>query len=225
MVRDKAISDAESIKLQDALATVGGKTTKVSDQTIGSSLGSQLKNKAILAFTLAFLAQWIYLAFRFRWTFGISAVVGVAHDVVLVVGLFAWLEKPIDSIFLAAAMTIVGLSVNDTVVVFDRVRETWQNSSPPETFLNLANKACLQTVPRTVNTTMGALFILGALAVFGGDTLRNFSVALMVGLLIGVYSSVFLATPLVTELQQKWPMPRAKKVKKSRSADDVGAVV
>ncbi len=225
VVRAKAISDTEATEIEKALSTVGGDTSKVSDQTMGSSLGSQLKNKAILAFTLAFLAQWLYLGIRFKWTFGIAAVLAMAHDVVLVVGLFAWLGKPIDSIFLAATMTIVGLSVNDTVVVFDRVRETWQGSSPPETFNNLANKACLQTVPRTVNTTMGALFILGALAIFGGDSLRNFSVALLVGLLIGAYSSVFMATPLVTVLQQKWPLERAKKVRKQRDANDAGAVV
>ena len=106
----------------------------------------------------------------------------MAHDVVLVVGLFAWLDKPIDGIFLAAAMTIVGLSVNDTVVVFDRVRERWYGSEPEDEFNDLANKAAVETVPRTVNTGLGAMFILAALAFLGGDSLQDFAIALLVGL-------------------------------------------
>ena len=119
----------------------------------------------------------------------------MAHDVLLVVGLFAWLDKPIDGIFLAAAMTIIGLSVNDTVVVFDRVRERWYGSRPEEKFNDLANKAAVETVPRTVNTGLGAMFILAALAILGGDSLQDFAIALLVGLVVGTYSSVFTGHP------------------------------
>ena len=149
----------------------------------------------------------------------------MAHDVVLVVGLFAWLDKPIDGIFLAAAMTIVGLSVNDTVVVFDRVRERWYGSQPEEKFNDLANKAAVETVPRTVNTGLGAMFILAALAILGGDSLQDFAIALLVGLIVGTYSSVFLATPILTYFQEKWPMSRVKKEKVERAPEDSGAVV
>ncbi len=120
-----SISNDEEQKIEAELAKVGGDVTKVDDQTIGASLGKELRNNALIAFGIAFLAQLLYLAVRFKWTFGVSAVLSMAHDVLLVVGLFAWLHKPIDGIFLAAAMTIVGLSVNDTVVVFDRIRERW----------------------------------------------------------------------------------------------------
>ena len=106
----------------------------------------------------------------------------MAHDVLIVVGLFAWLQKPIDGIFLAAAMTIIGLSVNDTVVVFDRIRERWRGSKPGELFRDMANKAAVETLPRTVNTGLGTMFILAALAVLGGDSLRDFAIALLVGL-------------------------------------------
>ncbi len=147
------------------------------------------------------------------------------HDVVIVTGVFAWLDKPIDGIFLAAALTIVGLSVNDTVVVFDRVRERWQGSRPEQTFMALANKACVETMPRTVNTGLGAMFILAALAVLGGDSLRDFAIALLLGLVIGTYSSVFTATPLVTYLQERWPMSRADEGKRPRDAEDSGAVI
>ena len=149
------------------------------------------------------LAQLLYLAVRFKWTFGVAAVVAMAHDVVLVVGLFAWLQKPIDGIFLAAAMTIIGLSVNDTVVVFDRIRERWFGSRPDEDFKSIANTASIETMPRTVNTGLGTMFILAALAILGGDSLRDFAIALLVGLVVGTYSSVFTATPMLTYFQRE----------------------
>ena len=224
-VRTGEISNEEEQRIEDELAAVGGAVDKIDDQQIGASLGEELRNNALIAFGVAFLAQLLYLAIRFKWTFGVSAVIAMAHDVVLVVGLFAWLEKPIDGIFLAAAMTIVGLSVNDTVVVFDRVRERWFGSKPEETFNDLANKAAVETVPRTVNTGLGAMFILAALAILGGDSLRDFAIALLVGLVVGTYSSVFLATPILTYFQEKWPMSRVKREKVERTPEDSGAVV
>jgi SecD/SecF fusion protein len=224
-VRTGDISNDEEQRIEDALAVDGGQVDKIDDQRISASLGEQLRNNALIAFGVAFLAQLLYLAIRFKWTFGVAAVLAMAHDVVLVVGIFAWLEKPIDGIFLAAAMTIVGLSVNDTVVVFDRVRERWFGSSPDEEFNALANKAAVETVPRTVNTGLGSMFILGALAVLGGDSLRDFSIALLIGLIVGTYSSVFTATPMLTYFQEKWPLGRVKKEKVVRAPEDSGAVV
>ena len=224
-IRTSEISDEEEDRIEQALAEVGGDVTKEDDQQIGASLGEELRNKALIAFGVAFLVQLLYLAIRFKWTFGVSAVAAMFHDVILVVGLFAWLQKPIDGVFLAAAMTIIGLSVNDTVVVFDRVRERWYGSRPNDSFDELANKAAVETIPRTVNTGMGTIFILAALAVLGGDSLQDFAVALLVGLIVGTYSSIFTATPLVTYFQEKWPMSRVQKVKKERDPTDSGAVV
>ena len=197
------------------LAEIGGEVTQEDDQQIGASLGEELRDKALLAFGIALLAQMIYLAIRFKWTFGVAAVLAMFHDVVLVVGLFAWLGKPIDGVFLAAALTIVGLSVNDTVVVFDRIRERWR-ASRDKSFIEVANRACIETMPRTVNTGLGAMFILAALAILGGDSLQDFAIALLVGLVVGTYSSVFTATPLLTYLQERSPMSREEKVKQAR---------
>lgn len=224
-VRTGSITNDEEQQIEQSLSRVGGEVTKVDDQTIGSSLGKQLRNNALIAFGVAFLAQLLYLAVRFKWTFGVAAVVAMAHDVLLVVGLFAWLQKPIDGIFLAAAMTIVGLSVNDTVVVFDRIRERWWGSRPHEEFMDVANQAAVETIPRTVNTGLGAMFILAALAILGGDSLQDFAIALLVGLVVGTFSSVFVATPLLTYMQPKWPMSRVKKERVVRDPEDSGAVV
>ncbi|MBD3923312.1 protein translocase subunit SecD [Nocardioides cavernae] len=224
-VRTGEISNDEEQRIEEELAAVGGTVDKVDDQTIGASLGDQLRNNALIAFGVAFLAQLLYLAIRFKWTFGVAAVLAMAHDVILVVGLFAWLQKPIDGIFLAAAMTIVGLSVNDTVVVFDRIRERWWGSKPDDDFMDVSNRAAVETIPRTVNTGLGSMFILAALVVLGGDSLQDFAIALLVGLVVGTFSSVVVATPLLTYFHQKWPMSRVKKEKVERTPEDSGAVV
>jgi SecD/SecF fusion protein len=150
---------------------------------------------------VALAAQLAYLSLRFPWRWGAAAVLAMAHDVVILIGLFAWLGKPVDGVFLAALLTVVGYSVNDSVVVFDRIRELVRGQRGRAhrlrvPFPRLANTACLQTVPRTVNTGLGAVFILAALATLGGDSLVDFAVALLAGILVGTYSSVFLAAPL-----------------------------
>jgi SecD/SecF fusion protein len=223
-VRVGQISDDEALEIEAAVAEAGDGATKERDEKIGASLGDELRDKALIAFGIALLVQMLYLAIRFKWTFGVSAVLAMFHDVMIVVGLFAWLGKPIDGVFLAAVMTIIGLSVNDTVVVFDRIRERWRLSHD-QPFDDVANQAAVETMPRTVNTGLGAMFILAALAVIGGDSLQDFAIALLVGLVVGTYSSVFTATPLLTYLQQKWPMSRAEKVKRSRDPEDSGAVI
>jgi len=224
-VRTGDISNEDEDRIQAALEDIGGQVTQEDDQRIGASLGNELRDKALLAFGIALLAQMLYLAIRFKWTFGVAAVVAMFHDVLLVVGLFAWLGKPIDGVFLAAALTIIGLSVNDTVVVFDRIRERWRGSVD-RSFVEISNKACVQTMPRTVNTGLGAMFILAALALLGGDSLQDFALALLVGLVVGTYSSVFTATPILTYLQERYPMSRAQKVRRTApDHEDSGAVI
>jgi len=121
---------------------------------------------------------------------------------VILVGVFAWLGKSIDGVFLAALLTVIGYSVNDSVVVFDRVRELGRGDRRLP-FDRVATLALLQTLPRTVNTGMGAAFILTSLAVLGGDTLTDFALALLIGLAVGTYSSMFTATPLAVELHRR----------------------
>ena len=133
------------------------------------------------------------------------------------------------AIFLAALLTVIGYSVNDTVVVFDRVRELW-GSQRKRGFARVVNSAILQTVPRTVNTGLGAVFILTALAVLGGDSLTDFAVALLIGILVGTYSSMFTAGPLAIELEKRSPSPpppvRTPTAVRQRSQrDSSGAVV
>ncbi|MFH9202606.1 protein translocase subunit SecD [Streptomyces anulatus] len=205
--------------LRTALAEEGGETTKVRDELIGPSLGDELRRNALIALGVAVAVQLAYLAVRFRWTFAVASVGAMVHDVILVVGAFAWLGRPVDGIFLAALLTVIGYSVNDSVVVFDRVRELWgaNRRTPLDT---IARRAVLQTVPRTVNTGMGALFILAALAVLGGDSLADFALALLIGICVGTWSSVFTAVPgaILLERNANTPPPAPGKQKGKGSA-------
>ncbi|MFC5166742.1 protein translocase subunit SecD [Nonomuraea angiospora] len=184
-------------RIEQELERQAGEVTKRSEEFVGPSLGQELRRNALVALGVAVSMQLAYLAVRFRWTFGAAAVLALLVDVTVVAGLFAWLGKPIDGIFLAAMLTIVGYSVNDKVVVFDRVRELW---SPGRPFVTAVNSAILQTMPRTVNTGLGALFILLALMAFGGDSLRDFALALVTGIVTGTLSSAFVAGPLAVWL-------------------------
>jgi SecD/SecF fusion protein len=198
--------------------TAGDEVTKVRDELIGPSLGDELRQKALIALGVALAAQLIYLAVRFRFTFGGAAVIAMLHDVIIVTGVFAWLGKPIDGVFLAALLTVIGYSVNDSVVVFDRVREmrAKERRAP---FARVANTAVLQTIPRTVNTGMGAIFILATLLVLGGDSLADFALALLLGIIVGTYSSMFTATPLAVVFDERSPQaPPPVKQKKAAPA-------
>jgi len=198
-LRTGKLSDAQESRIRQTIGGLGGTTEKVRDELIGPSLGDELRTGALIALATALLAQLLYLAIRFRLTYATAAVTAMAHDVLILVGVFAWLGKPVDGVFLAALLTVIGYSVNDSVVVFDRVREL-TTANPTRPFAEVANTALLQTVPRTVNTGMGAVFILAALALLGGDTLTDFALALLIGITVGTCSSVFTATPLAIVL-------------------------
>jgi SecD/SecF fusion protein len=201
-VRTDQLTNAQAASITDTIDTLTTDADKLRDEAIGPSLGKELRHGALIALGVALAAQLLYLAARFRWLFGTSAVAALAHDVVILTGVFAWLGKPIDGVFLAALLTVIGYSVNDSVVVFDRIRDL-SRRDPKTPFPATATRALLQTLPRTVNTGMGAAFILTALAVLGGDSLTDFALALLIGVAVGTYSSMFTATPLAIELHKR----------------------
>ncbi|WP_055601304.1 protein translocase subunit SecD [Streptomyces aureus] len=207
-VRVRESGDVEQLDIREALTGVAGPVEVERDDLIGPSLGGELRTHALLALGLAVAAQLLYLTVRFRWTYATAAVAAMTQDVLLVIGLFAWLGKPVDSVFLAALLTVVGYSVNDSVVVLDRLRELRRRGGGVP-LADLADRAVAQTLPRTVNTGMGALFVLVALAVLGGDSLTDFSVALLAGVVLGMASTVFTAMPLAVALEARNPAAAA----------------
>ena len=200
-VRTGQLDQGQERAVAEVVESEGGDAREVRDEFVGPTIGDELRRKALIALVLALCAQLVYLAVRFRWTYGVAAVVGMFHDVVILLGVFAWLGKELDGVFLAAMLTVIGYSINDSVVVFDRIREE-RRSRPREPFAAVANEACLHTIPRTVNTGLGALFILAALYFLGGETLTDFALALLIGIVVGTYSSVFTAAPVAVALER-----------------------
>jgi SecD/SecF fusion protein len=178
---------------------------------VGPSLSHEYLLNAVEALVIAISIQFIYIAFRFGWNyiFGLVTIVALLRDSAMMIGIYSIANKRVDDAFLAAVLTVIGYSVNDSVVVFDRIRELLPQRRK-SSFAETANIACLQTVPRTINTGIGAMFILAALAILGGSSLTDFALALLIGIGIGTYSSVFTAAPLAIELDRRYPDPHRK---------------
>ncbi|MFD5092422.1 protein translocase subunit SecD [Amycolatopsis thailandensis] len=225
-VRTEPIDEDATERIRTAVAGVTGDATEIRDEQIGPSLGAELRTKAVIALCLAVLAQLIYLAVRFDWRLGLATVAALAQDVLIILGIFAWLGKSMDGVFLAALLTVIGYSVNDSVVVFDRVREV-RGQRRKEPFARVVGTAVLQTLPRTINTGIGVLFVLGALLFLGDGSLADFALALLLGLVAGTVSTVATAGPVAILLDRRWPGAGrpAREASRTQKRDDNGAVV
>jgi preprotein translocase subunit SecF len=165
-------------------------------EMVGPKVGAELRTKAVLATLYALGGMLVYIAFRFEWIYGVAAVVAVFHDTIITIGLFSLFNKEITLTVIAALLTLVGYSMNDTIVIFDRIRENLKilRREPLE---SLINKSVNQTLSRTIMTSGLTFLTVIALFLFGGPVLHGFSFALVVGIIIGTYSSVFIASPIV----------------------------
>ena len=184
-------------------------------EIVGSVIGNELKTNSLKAVGIATLAIIIYISYAFReiaypyspWKWGISAVVALLHDILVVVGIFSILghfyHVEIDALFVTALLTVIGFSVHDTIVVFDRIRENLRKTGGKEPFEQVVNEAVLQTLSRSLTTSLTVLFTLLALVLFGGESIRWFVVALLIGIFSGTYSSIFNAAPLLVLWEQR----------------------
>jgi preprotein translocase subunit SecF len=173
-----------------------GPFTILSTEVVGPKIGAELRRQAVLATLYALAGMLVYIAFRFEWIYGVAAVVAVFHDTIITIGLFSLFNKPISLTVVAALLTLVGYSMNDTIVVFDRIRENLKLSRR-DSLANIINLSINQTLSRTVLTSGLTLLTALALWLFGGDVLNGFSFALVMGILVGTYSSVFVASPIL----------------------------
>ncbi|MFZ0592838.1 MAG: protein translocase subunit SecF [Bryobacteraceae bacterium] len=165
-------------------------------EIVGPRIGADLRHQAVLVVLYALAAMLIYIAFRFEWIYGVAAVIAVFHDTIITIGLFSIFNKPIDLTVLAALLTLVGYSMNDTIVTFDRIRENIKLQRRGS-FSDLVNLSINQTLSRTVLTSGLTLLTALSLYVFGGQVLNGFSFALVIGILVGTYSSIFVASPIL----------------------------
>jgi preprotein translocase subunit SecF len=173
-----------------------GPFTILSTEVVGPKIGAELRVQAVEAVLYALAGMLVYIAFRFEWIYGVAAVVAVFHDTLITIGLFSLFNKPISLTVVAALLTLVGYSMNDTIVVFDRIRENLKMVRR-ESLENVINMSVNQTLSRTVLTSGLTLLTALALWIFGGDVLNGFSFALVVGIIVGTYSSIFVASPIL----------------------------
>ncbi len=202
---DEAINERVLAVLKEKDSSVG----LVRSEFIGASVSENIKKNAIAALLLAVIGIILYIAWAFRgvsrpvssWHYGIQATIALAHDIVITIGVFSFLGKfygvEIGAPFIAALLTILGYSVNDTIVVYDRIRENLLRSGGKEDFEMVANISLNQTLARSFNTSFTVIIVLVAISIFGGETIRSFSVALLVGVTAGTYSSIYIATALL----------------------------
>jgi preprotein translocase subunit SecF len=176
--------------------------------TIGPVVGGELRKQAFWALVLATIGILIYVAFRFEFKYAVAAVLALFHDAIITTGLIALIWRPVDTAFIAAILTILGYSINDTIVIFDRIRENLlKPGALKRPLTDVINEAVNQTMARSINTVMTVLFMNAALLVFGGVTIKDFALVLFIGFTFGGYSSIFIASPLVVMLD-KWEKSR-----------------
>ena len=174
-------------------------------EAIGATIGQEIQRKALLSVLIASLGILIYVSIRFELKFGIAAVLGLVHDVLVMLSIYSILNLTIDSTFIAAILTVIGYSINDTIVIFDRIRENLKITKTREVDL-LINTSVKQTLRRTLSTSFTTLVMIGLLYALGTEAIRAFALPLMLGVLVGTYSSIFISSPI-------WYMLKTRKAK------------
>jgi len=204
LIRTVQMEEAEAARQEQSIGEelsqlfgeAGGSVASLGRDMVGPVVGERLRTQAIIALLLGSIFILIYIAIRYEFRFGVAAVAALVHDVLIVVGAMALLRTELNTEFVAAVLTVIGYSVNDSVVIFDRIRENMRLHRGGN-FVGIVNASLLQTMARSINTTLTTLFALIALFFFGGPAIHAFSLALIVGITTGAYSSIFIASPLV----------------------------
>jgi len=197
MIRTVDLEEQERKEVMAALTDKLGSYQVLREEKVGATMGTELIMNAVYATIISWLLIIAYVSYRFEFKFGISAVLGLAHNVIIVLGAFALTQRQIDSSFVAALLTIIGYSINDTIVIFDRIRENLKlHFRKNGDIVELVNTSIYQTMTRSIYTVSTVLFATFALYFFGGDTTKDFAFALLIGFFCGAYTSIFIASPL-----------------------------
>lgn len=196
-IRTHVLSDDERRVVLTGVEKSLGSFETLRVEKVGAVIGSELTMNAIMALLISWVLMICYISYRFEFKFAVSGIVAIAHDIIIVLGVFSLLQKEVDASFVAAILTIVGYSINDTIVIFDRIRENLKTHGKTESFAELVNHSIWQTMTRSIYTVLTVVFATAALYFFGGETTKNFSLALLIGFVSGAYSSVFNASPIL----------------------------
>jgi preprotein translocase SecF subunit len=205
IIKTKAsLSNTERIDIFEVLKAEYGLADEAfrGAEQFGPSIGAEIRNRALLAVVIASVAMLLYISVRFETVFGLAAVIALIHDVLILLSIYAIFRIPVNSSFIAAILTIVGYSINDTIVVFDRVRENVKREKG-KTHFEIADMSISQTITRTINTSLTTLVVIGSLFIFGVSSIREFAFPLLAGVAVGTYSSIFIASPVWALLRHK----------------------
>jgi len=197
--RDETNSTDQGNALLKVLHEIDSSAQLRRTEFVGPQVGRELAEKGGTALIFTLLMIMVYVMFRFQWKFAVGAVVALIHDVVITVGVFSVLHLPFDLTVIAALLAVIGYSLNDTIVVFDRIRENFKKIRGGDV-VSITNLSINETLGRTINTSMTVLIVVVVLFFFGGDALRGFSAALIIGVVVGTYSSIYVASALVLAL-------------------------
>lgn len=181
-------------------------------EAVGPKVGGELRQKAAIAIMLSFLATLVYLAFRFEWRFGVAAVLATGHDILATVAFTRYLSLEVSLVVVSAVLTVIGYSLNDTIVIFDRVRENLHKYKRDD-FTGILNRSVNETLPRTVLTGGATLMALLALLLLAGELIRPFAWVMLFGVVVGTFSSIYIAAPVLLIIEQRWPGRDARGVK------------
>ena len=220
IVRTEQLSNTQKAKVMSELSQKTGKYEVVKNETVGAVIGKELTSNAIQALLIGSILIIIYITIRFEFISAVAGIVALVHDVIIAFGVIAMLKYEIDTPFIAAILTILGYSINDTIVVFDRIRENIKKNREGRNKVTLSfgeviEKSINQVFTRSIYTSLTTLFSVIVLLILGGSTLKTFSMTLFIGMLVGTYSSVFVASPLVYIMKKGKNEPKAKDVIKS----------
>lgn len=200
-IRTEVLSQESTNEIMQGLRDKLGEVTFLSSDTVGATIGSELTRNAFMALGIAAVLMLLYITVRFEWTFGVAAILAILHNVLVVLGVFSIMQWEINSAFIAAILTVIGYSINDSIVIFDRVRENMKKTRRQD-YEELLNKSITQTLNRSINTVLTSAFTLMALLILGGSTIQFFVAAMLVGFVVGAYSSIFIASPLWYEIKK-----------------------
>ncbi len=210
MIRTMDLEESQRKEIMASLKDDIGDYSVLREEKVGATIGGELITDAVMATVISWILIILYVSYRFEWRFGVSAILTLIYDVLIVLTAFSVLQKQVDSSFVAAILTIIGYSINDTIVIFDRIRENQRLHFRKGGDLNeLANRSIYQTLTRSLYTVFTVLFTTFALYFFGGDTTKDFAFALLIGFFSGSYSSIFVASPLWVMLRKKFPPKHA----------------
>ena len=195
---------AEAVRQALSVVMGAGNFTIVRTEAVGPKVGGELRQKAFLAIFLSFFAVLAYLAYRFEWRFGLAAVIATAHDILATIAFIGFLRLEVSLTVVAAVLSMVGYSLNDTIIIFDRVRENLKKHKK-EGFEQILNRSINETLPRSVLTHGTTLSSLVALAIFGGEVIRPFALVMFFGVFTGTFSSIYIASPVLMAIEKRWP--------------------